>query len=202
MKKKNKIDELQTTLDSVKFLEKVRASERPLKTSFKVSADIYGIFIAKFNKFLESEIDALLGKAAPDPMSEVFSEEDILILKAVIMKHRNNPKVIQMLGLDSVISEEVSSASPKKPKTKKPKGKIKIIKTPVNFGDEKGGVGRHGKVMSPEDVQGVSGGQEINFGDEFVVEKKHSVSGFWQAALTRDPTIKFLVHDTTPEWGE
>ena len=202
MKKKNKIDELQTTLDSVKFLEKVRASERPLKTSFKVSTEIYNVFIDKFNKFLESEIDTLLGKATPDPISEVFSDEDIFILKAVIMKQRNNPKVVQILGLDSVVSESTPRSTPSKPKVKKPKGKIKIIKTPVNPGDEKGAVGRHGKVMSPDDIQGVSGSCQINFGDEFVVEEKHSVSGFWKAALIKDPTVKFLIHDTIPEWGE
>lgn len=174
-----KLDQLQERLDTVKYLKEILDSETPLRKGLKAPSESSEKEVLSFLKScITSKISELLGEPDPTVVKD-FDDEEIMLLKAMCLKHKNNPKVQQVL-------KKEESAPSKKPAEKKPEQPVRG--------------GRRGKIIDPTEIAGLTGDEYIDPGTEIVALARHSVEGYWQVVLASNSRVKFVISEDAIEW--
>lgn len=186
-----RLEELKQKLEIIEFLQSFINADIDIVPEDQISPGrIKGLELLR--EFSKIKIEELLDEKPLEEKKDIFSEKEILVLKAMAMKHLNNPKVSSVFDGKAIPPEDVQVTTFP---TKRNKPIIKAT-PPTKEKGVNGWIGRTGKVIDSEDVQGAS----VDSGEPFRVISKHSVDGYWRVRSLRNPDKEFLIDDASHEW--
>lgn len=99
------IEELQNKLAIIEFMRSIVTDEAPLKKSLKAGTpEVYDSVVGDLRKFLNGRIQELLnGPEEPkdaEPTSERLTDDEVLVLKALVRAKMKDPKIGKILNTD------------------------------------------------------------------------------------------------------